>query len=251
MPPYVAQVPTARTASALGASFSQPRARRLGLPGLEVVAEAGPVPLFLDGLVGDRPLHHEDEGIQLSALGFAEPLHEVFAAEGIVDQRPVNGDLGKPRKGPQHNLLDAGLHRGGERDGISVAAQAAVDPQDVNHRFFCPADIARPPAGSSTDRAPDQSDPNPRRRWPHACGDGYRAPWSKPVNTFLESETTLNCDHDNGVGLLQRRHMTRFVKQGLSEVGYDVARRYGPASRTIRLAHRRASPRPGTRAISD
>jgi hypothetical protein len=64
-----------------------------------------------------------------------EPLDEaVDAAVGAaleVEQRPVQGDPGQPRQRADHQLLDARLGRGGQRDGVPVAAQPAVHPEDV------------------------------------------------------------------------------------------------------------------------
>jgi hypothetical protein len=110
------------------------------LAGLRVVPEAGEVTLFEDVLVGDRALHHEHERIELAAIGHVEPLDEVvsalFRAALEVDERPVNGDLGQPGESTQGDLLDARLRRGGERNGVSVATQATLHPQDVNDALF-------------------------------------------------------------------------------------------------------------------
>jgi hypothetical protein len=47
------------------------------LPGHRVVAEAAPVALVLECLVGDRPLDDEDERLQLAPVGLEELLQEV------------------------------------------------------------------------------------------------------------------------------------------------------------------------------
>ena len=65
--------------------------------------------------------------MKLSRSGFRAALE--------VDQRPVHRDLGQPGQGAEHDLLDARLGGGGERDRVPVAAEAAVHPEDVDHRL--------------------------------------------------------------------------------------------------------------------
>ena len=117
----------------------EPLARRHRLVGLGVVAEAAPVALALDGLVGDRALDDEDERIELATIGLEEPLDEVVGTADRpafeVDQRPVDGDLGQPGEGAQGDLLDARLGRRGQRHRIPVAAEPGVDPKDMNDRL--------------------------------------------------------------------------------------------------------------------
>ena len=136
MPPYVAQVPTATTAGGLGRQPVEPLAGGHRLAGRRVVAEPAPVALVVQLLVGDRPLDDQHERLELAAVGLEEPLEEVVGAAGRaaleVDQRPVHGDLGQARQGAERDLLDAGLGRGGQRDGVAVTAESGVDPQDVD-----------------------------------------------------------------------------------------------------------------------
>ena len=91
-------------------------------------------------LVGDRPLDDEDERLELAAVGLEEPLEEVVrAAVGAaleVDQRPVDGDFRQPGQGAERDLLDAGLGGRGEGHGVAVAAEAGVDPEDVDQGLF-------------------------------------------------------------------------------------------------------------------
>ncbi len=118
----------------------EPLAGGHGLVGLGIVPEAAPVALALDGLVGDRTLDHQHEGLELAAVGLEEPLEEIVgAAHGAaleVDQRPVHSDLRQPGQGSEGDLLDARLSGGGERHRVAVAAQAGIDPEDVDDRVL-------------------------------------------------------------------------------------------------------------------
>ena len=131
----------------LGRQAVEPLAGGHRLVGRRVVAEAAPVALVLDRLVGDRPLHDQDERLQLAAVGLEEPLDEVVRAAHRtaleVDERPVHGDLRQPGEGAQGDLLDAGLGGRGQRDGVAVAAQAGVDPEDVHRRRVGRAETTR------------------------------------------------------------------------------------------------------------
>ena len=134
-------MPAATIAVALGASRSNHSEVVIGCPVAGIVTEAAPVALVLDLLVGDRAFDDEDERFQLAAVGFAEPLEEVVLAAGRatleVDQRPMHRDLRKSGERTECDLLDARLGRGSQRDGVPVATEAGVDPQDVDERFFC------------------------------------------------------------------------------------------------------------------
>ncbi|HKE76210.1 MAG TPA: hypothetical protein VKB57_21515 [Acidimicrobiales bacterium] len=120
----------------LGGEAVEPLARGHRLVGLGVVAEAAPVALALDRLVGDGPLDDEDERLELATVGFEEPLDEVVGPADRtaleVDQRPVDRDLRQPGKRAERDLLDGRLGRGGQCDGVPVTAQASVDPKNVN-----------------------------------------------------------------------------------------------------------------------
>ena len=136
MPPYVAHVPTASTASAFGARRSSHSLVVIGWSVVGVVAEAAPVALALDRLVGDRALDDEHERLELAAVGLEEPLDEVVGAADRaaleVDQRPVHRDLRQAREGAEGDLLDARLRGRGEGDRVAVAAEPGVDPEDVD-----------------------------------------------------------------------------------------------------------------------
>ena len=58
-------------------------------------------------------------------------LHEVVA-HFVGEDRIVQVDLGQAGDGAQHDVLDAGLHGGGDGDRISVAAKTGGHPYDVN-----------------------------------------------------------------------------------------------------------------------
>ena len=93
----------------------EPLAGGHGLVGVGVVPEPAPVALALDRLVRDRSLDHEDERLELAAVGLEEPFEEVVGPAGRpaleVDQRPVDGDLRQTREGAERDLLDARLGR--------------------------------------------------------------------------------------------------------------------------------------------
>ena len=129
-----------RSAVRLGRQPVEPLAGGHRLAGRRVVAEAAPVALVLDLLVGDRALDDQHERLELAAVGLEEPLEEVVgAAVGAaleVDQRPVHGDLRQPGQGAEGDLLDAGLGGRGEGHGVAVAAEAGVDPQHVDQGLF-------------------------------------------------------------------------------------------------------------------
>jgi hypothetical protein len=118
----------------------QPLVGRHRLTGRRVVAEPAPVALGLDRLVRDGALHHQHERFELAAVGLVPPLDEgvgaLLGAALEVDQRPVHRDLGQARQGAEHDLLDAGLGRGGQRHRVPVAAEASVHPEDMQNRIL-------------------------------------------------------------------------------------------------------------------
>src|SRR6478672_13783327 len=120
----------------------EPLRRGHRLPGHRVVAEAAPVALVLDRLVRDGPLHDEHERLELAAVRFVPPLDEVVRAllrpALEVDQRPVDRDLRQPGQGTEDDLLDARLGGRGQGDGVPVAAETTVHPEDVYCAFVCP-----------------------------------------------------------------------------------------------------------------
>ena len=101
-----------------------------------VVAEAAPVALGLDRLVRYGPLDDEDERVELAAIGLVPPLDErVRALLGTaleVDQGPVHRHLRESGQGPQHDLLDARLGRGGQRHRVPVASEPPVHPENMD-----------------------------------------------------------------------------------------------------------------------
>ncbi len=140
----------------LGCQPIEPFAGGDRLSGLLVVAETAPVAVVVEFLVGNRPLDDQHERFEFTPVGLAEPLEEVvgatFGPALEVDERPVHRDLRQTRqRPPECDLLDGGLHRGGERDGVTVAAEAGVDPQHVyqrvlgRQRLWCRH--AEPPSG--------------------------------------------------------------------------------------------------------
>ena len=120
----------------LGRQPVQPLVGGHRLAGGRVVAEPAPVALGLDRLVGDGPLDDQHERVELAAVGLVPPLDEVVGpglrAALEVDQRPVHRDLGQAGQRAEHDLLDAGLGGGGQGDRVSVTAEAAVHPEDVD-----------------------------------------------------------------------------------------------------------------------
>src|SRR5262249_50054041 len=86
----------------------------------------------------------EHEGIDLPAVRLPEPLHELVT-DLVVDQEPVHRHPRQARERSQHDVLDAGLHRGGEGDGVTVAAEPRVQPQDVDERSFFRRHVRSPP----------------------------------------------------------------------------------------------------------
>ena len=113
----------------------QPLGRLDRLARRRVGTEPRPVPLGLDRLVRDRPLDDEDERLELAAVGLVPPLDErvgpLLRPALEVDQRPVHLDLRQPRQGAHDDLLDARLGRPRQGDGVAVAPQPTVHPEDV------------------------------------------------------------------------------------------------------------------------
>ena len=113
MPPYVAQVPTATIAVALGASRSSHSLVVIGWPVAGSLPNPHQYPSLVQLLVGDRPLDDQHERFQLAAVGLEEPFEEVVRTARRsaleVDQRPVHGDLGQTGQRAERDLLDAWL----------------------------------------------------------------------------------------------------------------------------------------------
>ena len=137
----------------LGRQAVEPFTGGHGLVGVGIVPEAAPVALLLDGLVGDRPLDDQHERVELAPVRLEEPLQEVVGpadrAALEVDERPVDRDLREPRQGAEGDLLDARLGGCGQGDGVAVAAEPGVDPQDMDdglvRRSFGDRQGAHPP----------------------------------------------------------------------------------------------------------
>ena len=103
----------------------------IGWPVFGSVPKRRPVAFLLDLLVGNRSFHHQHERLQLALLGQIPILQEVVAVL-IGEHGIVQMNFGEPGNGAQNDIFDAGLRGGGDRDGVSVAAQSGGDPEDVN-----------------------------------------------------------------------------------------------------------------------
>src|SRR4029453_15024140 len=125
----------------LGSKSIQPFGSRDRLAGGRVVTEPAPVAFVLYLLVRNRAFDHEYERLEFATVGLAEPFQEVVLASRRptleVDQWPMHGDLRQAGKSAERDFLDTRLRRSGQRDRVSVAAEAGVDPQHVDERFFC------------------------------------------------------------------------------------------------------------------
>src|SRR5581483_1989772 len=86
------------------------------------------------------PLDDQHERVELAARALEEPLEEIVGAAARaaleVDQRPVDGNAGQPGQGAEGDLLDGRLGGSGQSDGVPVATEACVDPEQVDERFF-------------------------------------------------------------------------------------------------------------------
>src|SRR5207253_1375087 len=92
-----------------------------GLAGRGVGPEPGPAALGLVLLVGDRALDHQHEGGELALGGAAEVAQELVA--GLVGQdRVVQPDERQSWESAAYEVLEAGLSRGGDGDGVAIAA---------------------------------------------------------------------------------------------------------------------------------
>ena len=131
--------PRHSTTSAFGANRSSHSLVVIGWSVVGIVAEPAPVPLPLDGLVGNRPLDDQDERVELAPVGLEEPFDEIVRAADRtaleVDEGPVHGDLRQPGQGAQGDLLDARLGGRGQGHGVAVAAESGVDPENVDDRL--------------------------------------------------------------------------------------------------------------------
>src|SRR6266487_2019943 len=87
--------------------------------------------------IGRPAFDRQPERIKLTAVGLVPPLDEVVGAllraALEVDKRPVHGNLGQAGQGAECDLLDARLGRRRQGNGVTVAAQSAVHPEDVDH----------------------------------------------------------------------------------------------------------------------
>ena len=132
-------MPTAEHRERLRREAVEPVVDRHRLAGIGVVAEAGPVAVAVDLLVGDRALDDQHERLDLAAGTLEEPFEEVVGAAVRaaleVDQRPVHGDLRQSRQSTERDLFDRRLGRRCQRNRIAVATEAGVDPQDVDDQF--------------------------------------------------------------------------------------------------------------------
>ena len=88
-------------------------------------------PSALVFLVGDRTFHHQNERSELSFRGLMKMAHEFFAVV-VGQKRIVQMNFGNPGNAAEKNVLDARLRGRGHRDGVSVAAEAGGDPENVN-----------------------------------------------------------------------------------------------------------------------
>jgi hypothetical protein len=73
---------------------------------------------------------HEDKWRELSG-GFvkvADELIAIFVSEECI----VEIYLGNPGKGTHNNVFDTRLHCRGDRNGVPVATQPRIQPQDVD-----------------------------------------------------------------------------------------------------------------------
>ena len=125
-------MPSAITTAARGASQSIQvvAGDRLALG---VDAEAAPVALAVDLLVGDRALDDEHERIELAARG-GVPGAQIVVAHVVGEQRVVERDAGLPGDGAAQQLLEARARRGRQRDRLAVAAEAAREPEHVHEQ---------------------------------------------------------------------------------------------------------------------
>ena len=119
----------------LGGQVVDPPVHGQRLPRGGVVAERGPVAVTLDDvLVGDRALDDEDERLQFACRRGPERSQELLAAHRRGQHLVVQVDLGEPGDEAEHDVLDGGLIRRGDRHRVAVAAHALRDPQDVHLR---------------------------------------------------------------------------------------------------------------------
>src|SRR5207247_2049857 len=80
-----------------------------------------------------RALEDQHEPVEL-AVGCLLPPPDQLVAVVVVEQRPVQDDLGKAGEAALDDLLEARLHRRRERHGVAVAAQSGIHPDDVDDR---------------------------------------------------------------------------------------------------------------------
>ncbi len=103
------------------------------LPRRRVGADRRPVAAVVrvELLVGDRSLDDQHERVELTTRG-GEPRLEEVVAVVVGEHRVVQVDGGQTRDRTEQDVLDAGLGRRGDRDGVTVAAEPGGDPHDVD-----------------------------------------------------------------------------------------------------------------------
>src|SRR5919198_2535315 len=101
------------------------------LAGVVVGALRGPVAFILDLFVWDRAFDYENERVEFAALGLVEVLHEIIA-HLVGEHRVVQVHLRQARDGSHDYVFNAWLLGVGHGDGITVAAKASGDPDDVD-----------------------------------------------------------------------------------------------------------------------
>src|SRR6266403_728909 len=117
IPPYVAQVPAATTAHALGASRSIHSHVVIGCP----------VPFRLVLLIWNRAFDDQDERRKPSLGRFPEVSYELIAVF-IRQERIVKVDFRNPGKSAEYNIFDARLRSGGGSNRIAVTPKARREP---------------------------------------------------------------------------------------------------------------------------
>ena len=102
-----------------------------GLAVLGVDAEAGPVALAVDLLVGDRALDDEDEGVELALLGVVPGL-DVLLADLVGDHLVVDHHPRHAGDDALDDVLEAGVRGRGHGHGVALAGEPRGHPQDVS-----------------------------------------------------------------------------------------------------------------------
>ena len=140
----------------------EPRARGDRLA-VRVDAEAAPVTVAVDLLVGDRALDDEHERVELAARGRV-PGAQVVVADVVGEQRVVERDARLAGDGAAQQLLETRAGRGRERDRLAVAAESARQPEHVDDQplgLAVPREVDR--LASRADGRPPAHTSSPRR----------------------------------------------------------------------------------------